>query len=105
MYVRMRVYDVCMRAWICDRAVGIQRQIWREIAEQAAVNGRLYPAEVWHELAKRKFVGVVELPNGDVVGKSTTELSTAEFSNFCDQVEAWAASELNVVFYDLEGRS
>lgn len=72
-----------------------------QIASQATVNGRLYSAETWHELAKRKFVGVVELPNGGVIGKSTTELSTLEFAAFCDQVEAWAASELGVTFYDL----
>ena len=75
-----------------------------QIAEQATVNGKLYPAEIWHELAKRKFIGVIELPNGEVVGKSSTGLTTTEFSEFCSQVEAWAASELGVTFYDLEDR-
>lgn len=73
-----------------------------QIAAQATVNGRLYSAESWHEQFKRHFIGVVELPNGDVVGKSSTDLDTAEFSDFCAQVEAYAASELGVTFYELE---
>lgn len=78
------------------------RGVLAQIAEQATVNGKLYSAEVWHELAKRKFIGVDELPNGEVIGKSSTSLTTAEFCEFCTQVEAWAASDLGVRFYDLE---
>jgi hypothetical protein len=73
-----------------------------QIAQQAVVNGKLYPAEVWHEQFKRQFIGVIELPNGQVVGKSSTELNTAEFCAFSDQVEAHAATELGVTFYDLQ---
>ena len=72
-----------------------------QIAEQATVNGRLFSAETWHECMKQKFLGVVELPNGQVIGKSSAKLSTAEFSEFCTQVEAFACTELSVVFYDL----
>jgi len=73
-----------------------------QIAAQAVVNGRLYSAESWHESFKRQFLGVDELPNGEVIGKSSTKLSTAEFCNFCEQVEAWASTELGVCFIDLE---
>lgn len=75
-----------------------------QISEQVVINGKQYSAETWHEQFKRQFIGVVELPNGDFVGKSSTELDTAEFSLFCDQVEAYAASELGVTFYDLPDR-
>ena len=75
-----------------------------QIAEQAVVNGRQYDAETWHEQFKRMFIGVEELPDGSVRGKSSTSLSTSEFSAFCDQVEAYAASELGVTFYDLAPR-
>lgn len=75
-----------------------------QIAAQAAPGGKLYSAEVWHEQFKRQFIGVEELPSGDVVGKSSTDLDTAEFSTFCDQVEAYAATELGVTFYDLAPR-
>lgn len=78
------------------------RGVLAQVAEQAVVNGRLYSAEVWHEQFKRQFIGFEELPNGQIVGKSSKELTTAEFSDFCAQVEAYAAKELGVTFYDLE---
>jgi len=73
-----------------------------QIAKQAVVNGRLFSADVWHEQFKRMFIGVEELPNGEVRGMSSAGLDTAEFSQFCDAVEAYAASELGVTFYDLQ---
>lgn len=72
-----------------------------QVAAQAVVNGRLFPADVWHEQFKRQFIGVIELPCGQVVGMSSTELDTAGFSDFCAQVEAYAAIELGVTFYEL----
>lgn len=75
-----------------------------QVAAQATVGGRMFDAEVWHEQFKRMFIGVAELPNGQVIGKSSTTLTTKEFSEFCDKVEAYAATELGVTFYDLEPR-
>lgn len=76
--------------------------VLKQIAEQAVINGKRYPAKVWHEQFKRQFIGVIELPNGEVVGKSSTGLSTKEFCDFSDQVEAFAATELGVHFVDLD---
>ena len=73
-----------------------------QIAEQAAPGGKLFGAESWHEVFKREFIGVIELPNGEVIGKSSADLNTAEFCEFCTQVEAYAATELGVTFYELE---
>lgn len=78
------------------------RGVLAQIAEQATVNGKLYSAETWHEQFKRQFIGVIELPSGEVIGKSSKDLSTAEFSEFCQQVEAYAATDLGVTFYELE---
>lgn len=78
------------------------RGVLAQIAEQAAPGGKLYSAEIWHEQFKRMFIGFDELPNGQIIGKSSTGLTTAEFCDFCTKVEAWAATELGVVFYDLE---
>jgi hypothetical protein len=44
----------------------------------------------------------IELPDGQVTGKSSTTLTTVEFAEFCDRVEAYAAIELGVTFYDLQ---
>lgn len=76
--------------------------VLKQVAEQAVVNGKQFSADVWHEQFKRQFIGVVELPNGEVIGMSSTDLDIPDFSAFCDQVEAFAATELGVVFYDLE---
>lgn len=73
-----------------------------QVAAQAVVGGKLYSAEVWHEQFKRMFIGFDELPNGQIIGKSSTALTTAEFCDFCTQVEAYAATELGVRFVDLE---
>lgn len=78
------------------------RGVLAQVAEQAVVNGKLYSAEIWHEQFKRQFIGFDELPNGQIVGRSSTELTTAEFSEFCTKVEAYAATELGVTFYELE---
>ena len=77
--------------------------VLKQIADQATVNGKLYSAETWHEQFKRMFIGVIELPNNQCIGMSSAKLSTVEFCEFCDKVEAWAASELGVTFYDLRG--
>lgn len=89
------------------RTAAQNRRYWgqgvlSQVAAQAVVNGKLYSTECWHEMFKQQFIGVIELPNGRVVGKSSTDLSTSEFSEFCDKVEAYAASELGVTFYDLQ---
>lgn len=78
------------------------RGVLAQVAEQAVVNGKLYSAEIWHEQFKRQFIGFDELPNGQIVGRSSTALTTAEFSEFCSKVEAYAATELGVTFYELE---
>ena len=72
-----------------------------QVAQQAVVSGRQFEAEIWHEQFKRQFIGVIELPDGTVIGKSSKDLTTAEFSEFCTRVEAYAATELGVTFYDL----
>lgn len=77
------------------------RGVLAQIAEQAVVNGRLYSAESWHEQFKRQFIGVEELPSGEVIGKSSTGLTTAEFCEFSDKVEAFACVDLGVCFVDL----
>jgi hypothetical protein len=73
-----------------------------QVTEQAVIKGRLFSADTWHEQFKRQFIGVIEMPDGTVRGKSSSDLSKAEFSTFCTEVEAYASSELGVTFYDLE---
>ncbi len=77
------------------------RGVLSQIAEQATINGQKFSAEAWHEQFKRMFIGIVELPNGQVVGKSSAALGKRKFADFCSEVEAYAATELGVFFVDL----
>lgn len=72
------------------------------IAEQAWVDGRRYDKDVWHEMFARRM-GVcdeVVLPDGEIVTrrKSTTQMTVGEFSEYLNQVQAYAAGELGVEF-------
>ena len=77
------------------------RGVLSQIAEQASIDGNKFSAVPWHELFKRKFIGVIELPNGEVVGMSSAKLGTKKFADFCTEVEAYAATDLGVFFVDL----
>jgi hypothetical protein len=74
--------------------------ILAQIADQVVMNGGKYSAEVWHEQFKQMFLGVEELPSGQVIGKSSAKLSVKAFSEFTEQVEAYAVTSLGVVFQD-----
>ena len=73
-------------------------QLLHQVEEQAWIEGRQYSAEVWHEAAKRRFLGLVDLPGGGSMGISTTSLGTREFAEYVEKVTAWAALELGVQF-------
>lgn len=72
----------------------------RNIEEQAWLEGRQYPGEVWHDYFKRKFIGVIDGPFGQTYAMSSRELPSDEFTTFMDKVEAFAATELGVIFED-----
>ena len=73
--------------------------ILKEISDQAWIEGKQFSSEIWHEYLKRKFLGVDDLPITGTVAKSTQKLNTAQFSIYSQEVEAWAASELQVQFH------
>ena len=77
----------------------------RAISEQAWVGGRQYDKDVWHEHVAEKFCAKVDCPNpltGEIRlrRKSTTEMGVKEFAEYVKQVQAYAATELGVVFED-----
>lgn len=70
----------------------------RQISEQAMIGGKRFSDECWHEYYKRTFLGLVDLPNGQQAGESTTKLSVSEFADYVNKVTAHAASDLGVIF-------
>jgi len=76
--------------------------VLRQIADQAKLEGIHHSPEIWHEVFKRKFIGLVDLPNGGSMGKSSANLDAESFANFVQEVESFAATTLKVVFTDKE---
>lgn len=68
------------------------------IAQQAVVDGRRYDKASWHEFFKREFIGLIDLPFGGTRAMSSTDLDVEEFGIFMQEVEAYAAQELGVIF-------
>ncbi|HEX5362370.1 MAG TPA: recombination protein NinB [Fluviicoccus sp.] len=75
-----------------------------QIADQAWVEGRQYSKDVWHEYFAGLYAEKIEIPLPDgtihIRRKSTTEMKVAEFSDYLQKVEAYAATELGVRFID-----
>lgn len=70
--------------------------VLRAISEQAWIDGKQYDKDTWHEFLARRY-GVLDeltLPDGEIITrrKSTTQMSVGEFSEYLNQVQAYAAS-------------
>ena len=75
------------------------------IADKVKPLGKSYSADSWHTYCKSRWLGCddVALPNGKTIAlpRSTAGLDVAEFAEFMDAVEAWAA-ERGVYLADQE---
>lgn len=81
-----------------QRSLEANRYYWQvlnQISEKATPH---FTAEAYHEFFKRKFIGCIDLPMGQVIGMSTTKLNSTEFALYVTQVEAFAVMELGVEF-------
>ena len=90
------VYEVDLKPWKKTRTNPANSRYWAiltEISEQLVFEGGVhYSPETLHEFFKAKFIGKdVVIIDGDItlVAKTSTTLSTVEFSDYSTQVEAW----------------
>lgn len=93
-------FSVTVNSHKDQRSIEANRYYWQvlnQISEQASPR---FSAESWHEFFKRKFIGCIDLPMGQVIGMSTTKLNSTEFALYVCSVEAFAVMELGVVFDD-----
>lgn len=89
-------YELVLRPLKSKRSIDQNKRYWallREIEHAVWVNGRQYDDETWHEYFRRQFIGCNELPDGSLVGISTTKLSVAEFGDYMTRIEHWAAEQ------------
>ena len=95
--------EVIIREQPKKRSSLANRYYWsviNQIASDAWVEDRQYTPDVWHEYAKRKHLGTIELPGGGIMAISTADLDVSEFAQYVERVEAWAATELGVTFIE-----
>lgn len=76
--------------------------VLKQVSEQAWVEGKQYDKDTWHEYFARKY-GILDeltLPDGEIITrrKSTTQMSVGEFSEYLNQVQAYAGETLGVEF-------
>lgn len=93
-----QVYECDLKPWKKTRSTPANARYWAiltEISEQLVFEGGVhYSPETLHEFFKAKFIGKdVVIIDGDItlVAKTSTALSTVEFSDYTTQVEAWGA--------------
>ena len=94
-----RPLSIEVKEFKAKRSLEQNKLYWQrlnEIAEQAWVGGKQFSAEAWHEFCKARFIGMDELPDGRRFGISTTTLSVAEFSDYLNRIETYAADELGI---------
>lgn len=85
------------------RSSQANRRYWalvKEISENAWLGGRKYSKDAWHEHLKREILGTEEvvLPSGEIMfrGISTSNLNTAEFSEFLESAMLYAQQHLGM---------
>jgi len=103
MKAKDEVLEVVLRPYKSSRNLEQNKRLHamlQEIANQAWVNGRQYPMEIWKEHFKQQFLSVVELPNGRLMAEPTRKLSIKQCAEFMQKIEAYAVSDLGVVFSD-----
>lgn len=90
--------QIIVRPFKKKRTLEQNARYWKILEEISNQTGD--SAKALHLYCREEFLGKHRY---EVMGKvieepiSTTELNTAQFANYCNQVEAWAASEHGVI--------
>lgn len=86
------------------RSLGANAYYWgvtlRQIAEQAWIEGRTFPARAWHEHMRDLFAPRLDSPFGKSYPMSTTDMNEEQFSTYVRDVETFAMEQLGVRFLD-----
>lgn len=89
------VFEVSIQEHKSKRSVAQNRLYWKwlgEISESVtSKDGEYYSPEKWHYLCALKFLGIDTISDGEktfaIPVKSTTKLSTKEFSEYLMEIE------------------
>ncbi|MDD5189415.1 MAG: recombination protein NinB [Dehalococcoidales bacterium] len=101
-----RRWQITIKEYKKNRTTEQNSRMWAilsDISEQIKdEEGKQYSPETWHEYFKAKFIGkdtIVIDDEIEFIAKTTTILNTIEFSDYCQQIEAWAVDH-SVRFVD-----
>jgi hypothetical protein len=93
------VLEVMVRKARKPRTLPQNRYYWGVIVEMLA-NHTGYTKEEMHDALKTEFLSFTDHETGLTITRSTTELSTIEFRDYCDGIQRWAADKLGFVIPD-----
>jgi hypothetical protein len=76
-----------------------QNKYYWVILQIIAISTGEYDKDTLHDTCKKKFNGHwVHFPSGDeYLGKSTSDLDSAEFTAYLNRVKQWALEEFNII--------
>jgi hypothetical protein len=95
------VLEVIVREYKSNRNLEQNKRLHamlQEIADYVWIDGKQFSMETWKEYYKRMFLGVIELPNGQIMANQTSKLNTKECTEFMQKIEAHAVIEFGVIF-------
>ena len=90
-------YELTFRLFKAKRSTEQNARYWAIVGIIASDTG--HTADEIHEFCKREFLGftVVSVLDREVeVVKSTANLKTKAFAEYCERVESWAATDMGV---------
>lgn len=93
-----KAYDVSIKLHRAKRSTEANALYWKWIGIIASETGN--EREVCHKFFAKKFLGYDTKEFGNeriAIVKSTANLDTAQFSEYMNQVEAFASTELGIV--------
>jgi hypothetical protein len=86
------------------RSLDQNRMYWsclRTISDTGWIHGQQFTSEAWHHYLRLKFLPCLDGPDGLVIPSTTTTLTVDEMTEYINQVQAWAATELGVEFLEV----
>ena len=92
--------QVTVEEYGAKRSTSANARYWallEDIAEQAFVDGKRFPREVWHEWFKDRYAPKQEGPSG-LMAMSTSQMSKDVFARYMTQIEVYAVQTLGVEF-------
>ena len=92
------IFDI--KQYRLRRSINANKYYWGVVIETISQATGFFPDEL-HDILKRKFNPKIKVlrQTGEemVIGGTTTELNTAEFETYLENIRVWALSDLDIL--------